>query len=76
MLGELARHRAELGRTMAGFETFVAITTPFNDHDLLELEALGMTAMINAPFAFSLGQRSTLDAKKRNMESYARRYIA
>ena len=28
------------------------------------------------PFAFSLGQRSTLDAKKRNMESYARRYIA
>ncbi|MCB1632007.1 MAG: TIGR03619 family F420-dependent LLM class oxidoreductase [Pseudomonadales bacterium] len=76
VLGELARHRAELGRTMAGFETFVAITTPFNDHDLLELEALGMTAMINAPFAFSLGQRSTLDAKKRNMESYARRYIA
>ncbi len=75
VLGELARHRAELGRTMAGFETFMAITTPFTDTDLERLESLGMTSMINAPFAFTIGQRSSLDAKKRNMEVYARRYI-
>lgn len=75
VLAELAGYRVALGRTMAGFETVIAITTPFEDAHLDELESLGMTATINAPFAFTLGERSTLDAKKRNMEQYARRYL-
>ena len=75
VLAEIAGYRVALGRTMAGFETVIAITTPFEDGHLDELESLGMTATINAPFAFTLGERSTLDAKKRIMEQYARRYL-
>jgi len=34
-----------------------------------------MTAGVNPPFRFSLGERSSLDAKKRNMEDFAKRFI-
>ncbi|OQA71600.1 MAG: hypothetical protein BWY35_02071 [Firmicutes bacterium ADurb.Bin248] len=42
---------------------------------LASLEEQGMTAGVNPPFRFSLGERSSLDAKKRNMEDFAKRFI-
>lgn len=38
-------------------------------------EASGMTSGLNMPFAFALGAKSTLDAKKFYMEDFAKRII-
>ena len=58
-----------------GFETVIGLTTPFDPALLASLEEQGMTAGVNPPFRFSLGERSSLDAKKRNMEDFAKRFI-
>lgn len=75
VLARLRGYREELGRTMADFETVIGLTTPFDPPLLASLEAHGMTSGVNLPFRFSLGERSSLDEKKRNMEAFAKRFI-
>ncbi len=75
LLAQIRDYRAGLGLTMDGFETVIGLTTPFDPALLASLEEQGMTAGVNPPFRFSLGERSSLDAKKRNMEDFAKRFI-
>jgi len=75
VLAQLRGYRAGLGKTMDGFETVIGLTTPPDAAVFAELAAHGMTAGVNLPFRFTLGERSSLDDKKRNMEDFANRFI-
>lgn len=75
LLAELARLRAEAGRSQLPFETVVGLKTPPEVETFQRLEAAGMTTGISYPFKFALGERSSLDAKKRLMEDFAERII-
>ena len=71
VLGELARLRAEAGRGAEAFDTLVGLYAE-PDVDLFRrLEDEGMTSGIHMPFWFALDGPSTLDQKKRLMESFA-----
>jgi probable F420-dependent oxidoreductase len=71
VLGELARLRAEAGRGAEAFDTLVGLYAD-PDVDLFRrLEDEGMTSGIHMPFWFALDGPSTLDQKKRLMESFA-----
>ena len=75
LLAQIRGYRADLGKSMDGFETVIGLTTPFDPAQLASLEEHGMSSAVNLPFRFSLGERSSLDAKKRNMEDFAKRFI-
>ncbi len=75
ILAELARMRAEAGRSDLPFETIIGLTTPHDRDTLQRLGEQGMSAGVNAPFEFSLGRRSTLEQKKRAMEDFAEKMI-
>ena len=71
ILAKLAQLRPEAGRTALPFETLVPLTTPPDIDTFRQLEAQGMTGGISYPFKFALGERSSLDDKKRHMENFA-----
>ena len=71
VLGELARLRVEAGREASAFDTLVGL---YGDPDVdlfRRLEDEGMTSGIHLPFWFALDGPSTLDQKKRLMETFA-----
>ncbi len=71
ILSQLTELRRQYGREQESFETVVGLYSPPEVAVLNELEACGMTATVNLPFRFSLGDHSSLDAKKRNMDQFA-----
>lgn len=71
LLNKLTELRKEYGREQEPFETVVGLYSPPDPDVFLRLEALGMTASVNLPFRFTLGDSSTLDAKKRQMDQFA-----
>lgn len=71
LLSTLAELRREYGREKEPFETVVGLYSPPDPDVFLNLETLGMTASVNLPFRFSLGESSTLDAKKKQMDEFA-----
>jgi probable F420-dependent oxidoreductase len=75
LLAQIRGYRAALGKSMEDFEAVIGLTTPVDAAQLASLEEHGMSSGVNLPFRFSLGERSSLDAKKRNMEEFARRFI-
>lgn len=75
MLVELARLRREAGRAHLPFETVIGIGTSLKLDTVLHLESLGMHTCISYPFRYSLGERSTLDQKKRHMDQFAAQII-
>ena len=71
-LGEL---REEYGRAHLPFEAMLGLTAE-PSLDLFErMSRVGLERTVAAPFAFSLGKRSSLDAKKRQMEQFAESVI-
>ena len=71
-LGEL---REEYGRAHLPFEAMLGLTAE-PSLDLFErMSRVGLESTVAAPFAFSLGKRSSLDAKKRQMEQFAESVI-
>ena len=71
-LGEL---REEYGRAHLPFEAMLGLTAD-PSLDLFErMSRVGLESTVAAPFAFSLGKRSSLDAKKRQMEQFAESVI-
>jgi probable F420-dependent oxidoreductase len=75
ILRELDRLRAEANRADRPFETVIGLSTPPDLATFQRLYAEGMTAGVSYPFFYTCGPRSTLDAKKRAMEEFAKRFI-
>lgn len=75
ILAKLERLRAEAGRAHLPFETIVGLKTPPDVETFKRLGDQGMTTGISYPFKFALGDRSTLDQKKRLMEDFAEKII-
>lgn len=72
---KLNNWRAEYGRDHLPFETLVGVHA-MPDRALFEsMQGSGMTAGLNMPFAYALGVRSSLDAKKKMMEQFAEEVI-
>ncbi len=53
----------------------VGLYAPVELDTFLRMDGSGMTSGLNMPFAFGLGERSSLDEKKRFMEDFAERII-
>lgn len=71
ILAELERHRIEAGRDHLPFETVVMLNTPPEVETFERLHDSGMSAGVSIPFYYALGQRSSVDDKKRVMEKFA-----
>lgn len=75
LLARLATARRELAREGEPFETVIGLTTPPDLDTFRRLEERGMTSGVSYPFRYALGERSTLDAKRRVMEEFAERIL-
>ena len=71
VLAELARLRGEAGRADEPLDTLVGLYGEVGLDDYRRLEEAGMTAGIHLPFWFAFDGPSSLDQKKRLMESFA-----
>ncbi len=76
ILAELTRLRCEAGRAHQPFETIIGLSTPPDLATFQRLHALGMTGGVSYPFTYTVGPHSSLEAKKRAMEDFARRFIS
>ena len=67
--------REAAGRAHLPFEIVLPMLRPVTVDELKRLHEQGMDATVNLPFAMTLGRSSTIDAKKRWMEDYAREFV-
>lgn len=74
-IAELDRLRREADRSHLPFEIIGAVSSPPDAGMFHQLEALGMQTAISYPFRFVLGERSSLDDKKRHMDRFATSFI-
>ena len=75
LISELNALRRQAGRDHLPFETMVGVKDTLSVDLLKRLQDEGMTSTVSYPFSFALGQRSSLDAKKRFMEEFAQAFI-
>jgi probable F420-dependent oxidoreductase len=75
ILDELAVLRRIYGREREPFETLMGLTTPPDLDTFRRLEERGMSSGVSYPFRHALGERSSLDAKRRVMEQFAERIL-
>lgn len=71
LIKTLQQLRIEAGREDEPFETIIGLYGEPDLDTFKRLHEQGMTASVALPFAFALGERSSLDAKKRMMEAFA-----
>ena len=74
-IAELQRLRKQAGRDHLPFETVILLDTPPNLDTFKRLQDSGMDAGVVRPFYYTLGERSSLDDKKRVMEKFANDFI-
>jgi probable F420-dependent oxidoreductase len=74
-LAELARLRAEAGRSREPFEAVVPLTVAPDADVLRRLADRGAHGTVSYPFLYALGPTSTLDQKRRYLEGYAENVI-
>lgn len=67
--------RTEYGRDNLPFDTVVALTTPPDYDTFRKLGDEGMTAGVSYPFPFIFERESSIDEKRRYMESFAENFI-
>lgn len=80
LLAQIANARKAAGRTHLPFEAIVPLMVPPDVDTFKRLRDHGVAAGINVsamafPFALTLGMTSTLDAKKKAMEGFAKAFI-
>lgn len=75
LLKQLDALRREYGREKDPFEAVIGLYSPPNLEVFRELENCGMTSSVNLPFRFTLGESSTLEAKKKHMDQFAEQVI-
>jgi probable F420-dependent oxidoreductase len=76
VLAALKRCREEAGRAHLPFETVLMLTRPASVDELKRLHDQGLDTVATLPFNMIYGPGSTLDQKKRDMETFARDYIS
>lgn len=72
LMEKLQQLREQAGRAQLPFETMVGLRANLTADLLLRLQDTGMTSAISYPFRFALGDRSSIDDKKRMMEKFAK----
>ncbi len=75
LLGELRRLRREAGRVAEPFEIVVPLIAPPGVDLFRRMEDAGVTSLVNWPFRYGLGARSSLDQKRLALEQFARDFI-
>ena len=76
LLKRLQVLRGEYGRDHLPFEAMLGITAPPSVDLYRQLEDDGLTSTVAPPFQYALGKKhSTIDEKKRSMETYAESII-
>lgn len=75
LLAEFTRMRHEAGRAQDPFETVIGLSAPPDLAIFQRLHAAGMSGGVSYPFMYTVGKHSSLAAKKRAMEDFAKRYI-
>ena len=75
LLAQLQQLRRAAGREQEPFETVIGLSEPATVATYRRLRELGMTAGVNAPFAFTCGWQSSLAAKREQMEQFAEQFI-
>ena len=75
LLADLARLRGEAGRSQLPFETVIGLNTPPDVDTFRRLEDAGMDTGVSYPFKYIVGERSTVDEKKRAMDRFAESII-
>ena len=71
ILAQLVQLRGEAGRADRPFETVVGLNTPPDLDTFRRLEDAGMDTGVSYPFKYIVGERSTVDEKKRAMDRFA-----
>ncbi len=71
ILAELTRLRREGGRDALPFETVLGLGTSLDVAELQRFGALGMGVGLSYPFRYLLGERSSVDQKKRYLDRFA-----
>ncbi|HQR02978.1 MAG: TIGR03619 family F420-dependent LLM class oxidoreductase [Proteobacteria bacterium] len=75
LMAELHRLRKEAGRDHLPFRTVAGLKSPPDRATFQRLEEAGMTDGVSYPFFYTVGQRSSVDEKKRAMEKFAQDII-
>jgi probable F420-dependent oxidoreductase len=75
LLGRLQTLRSEYGRDHLPFEAMLGLTAEPGLDLFRRMADQGLGSTVAPPFAYVLGKRSSLDAKKRMMEQYAETII-
>lgn len=75
VMAKLAALRKDAGRDHLPFETMVGVKTVLTPDLCKRLAETGMTSAVSSPFRYVLGERSSIDDKKRFMEKFAREVI-
>ena len=75
LLRKIEALREEEGVAHQPFETVMGLTTPPDYDTFRRMADIGMTASVNYPFSMILGGGSTLDEKRRVMETFAEDFI-
>lgn len=75
VLQTLQAYREQAGKQDQPFETIIGLKAPPSAELFKRLHEQGMTAGVSYPFKFALGDRSSLDDKKREMERFAETII-
>jgi probable F420-dependent oxidoreductase len=71
VLAELGRLRAEAGRAHVPFETVIGLSTAPDVDTFRRLQEAGMDVGVSYPFKYIVGERSSVDEKKRAMDRFA-----
>ena len=71
IVAELDRLRTEAGRAQRPFETVIGLSTPPDLATFQRLADAGMDIGMSYPFKYIVGERSSVDEKKRAMDQFA-----
>jgi len=71
IVAELGRLRTEAGRAQRPFETVIGLSTPPDLATFQRLADAGMDIGMSYPFKYIVGERSSVDEKKRAMDQFA-----
>lgn len=75
IMKKLTELRKEAGRDQLPFETMIGVKEQLSADLFKKLRDTGMTSSVSYPFKYVLGDRSTLDDKKRVMEKFSETII-
>ncbi|MCP4904444.1 MAG: LLM class flavin-dependent oxidoreductase [bacterium] len=75
ILAALREDRCELGREHAPFHVALALNDLSELEELHRLEEAGLSMIINPPAMSTSGEQTSLDEKREQLESYAKRFI-